>query len=109
MPLRAAAISRCGSSPRSKRAESAASPLIWAAARRGQVWAAYVLLVLSILSLVTTALNFTGDATPRWLNVLRPDTPPTTPEKIVDVVTLILEGVSFYFYFFGNRRTVSRT
>ena len=33
MPLRAAAISRCGSSPRSKSAESAVSPLIWAAAR----------------------------------------------------------------------------
>jgi hypothetical protein len=72
--------------------------LIWAAAQRGQRWAAWVYFAFVALGLLGNIGEFWAGA-PSWLGELViPDTTPTALEKTLDVVWTLLAIVAFYFY-----------
>ena len=73
--------------------------LVWAAARRLQTWAAWILVVFAVLGLVTVVGEFWAGG-PSWLREMsRPDAPPTTMEKMMDLVSELLLIAALYFYF----------
>jgi hypothetical protein len=76
--------------------------LIWAASRKGQVWAAWLLALFAILSVVVVIGNFTGGL-PTWLNWVKSDTPPTLVQKVLDIISALMQVAAIYFYFSGNR------
>jgi hypothetical protein len=73
--------------------------LAWAAARHAQRWAAWVLVVLAVVSIGALILTFTA---PSWLGS---DFKVATHEKVEGVIQTVLLVVALYFYFFGDRRT----
>lgn len=87
--------------------EAIVAALVWAAARKGMVWAAWLLVIVAALGILGVMVNFSG-GTPAWLSFLRPDTPPTTLEKLLDVGSTILALAALYFYFFARQPAVSR-
>src|SRR5947208_6567048 len=61
--------------------------LTWAAARRGQGWAAWILVIFAALGAAIVIGEFWAGG-PSWLReFLKPDKPPTTIEKVLDVVS----------------------
>ena len=76
--------------------------LIWAASRKGQVWAAWLLALFAIISVVSVIGNFTGGL-PTWLNWVKSDTPPTLVQKVLDAISALMQVAAIYFYFSGNR------
>jgi hypothetical protein len=85
--------------------------LTWAAARRGQGWAAWVLVIFAVLGVAMVIGEFWAGG-PSWLReFLSPEKPLTTLEKVLDVISVLLLFVALYFYFFGDtaRTTTSKT
>jgi len=75
--------------------------LTWAAARRGQSWAAWLLVILGMLGVaVVIAELWVGG--PAWLRQFRPDKVLMPIEKALDVVSAVLLVAALCFYFFGN-------
>ena len=79
--------------------------LTWAAARRAQRWAAWVLAALALLGVLFVVSNFWAGA-PSWLREIRSDAPMTTAEKILDLIAILLMVAGLYFYFFGDTRRI---
>jgi hypothetical protein len=78
--------------------------LTWAAARRGLTLAAWALVFLAVLGGVLTLAEVWGGA-PTWLsNIVKTDTPSSTSEKVVSVISLLLLVAALYYYFFGADR-----
>jgi hypothetical protein len=71
--------------------------LVWAAAQRGQRWAAWVFFALAATSIPSLIAEF-GAGAPSWLPQLRPDITPTALVKTLDVVSALLAIAAFYFY-----------
>ncbi|MGH6770581.1 MAG: hypothetical protein ACRECO_16340 [Xanthobacteraceae bacterium] len=81
--------------------------LVWAAARKGQVWAAWIVTILTVLGTVALIGHFWVGG-PAWLqDILRPEAQPTALEKMLDVVAWIMAVAGLYFYFFGNKQAVA--
>jgi hypothetical protein len=86
--------------------EAILAALVWAAARKGRVWAAWLLAIVAVWGVVTVLGNFS--LLPADLSFLRPETPPTALVKMLDVISGILAVVAVYFYFLGRQPAVSR-
>jgi hypothetical protein len=87
--------------------EAIIAALVWAAARRAKVWAAWVLVFVTAIGVLALMANFSVGM-PAWLSFLRPETPPTTLEKVLDVISVILSVAALYFYFFARPPAVAR-
>src|SRR5882672_9447751 len=75
--------------------------LTWAAARRGQSWAAWLLVILTVLGVaIVIAELWVGG--PAWLRQFRPDKVLMPIEKALDVVSAVLLVAALCFYFFGR-------
>jgi hypothetical protein len=75
--------------------------LTWAAARRGQSWAAWLLVILTVLGVATVIAELWVGG-PAWLRQFRPDKALTPIEKVLDVVSALLLIAAFCFYFSGG-------
>lgn len=83
-----------------------AAVLVWAAARRGQAWAAWVLLVVVVPLSIIAVLGGVGG--PAWQpEIFRSTVPVGRLETILDIVSLLLIVAAFYFYFLGGRTSAA--
>ncbi|MDB5599727.1 MAG: hypothetical protein JWN71_1771 [Xanthobacteraceae bacterium] len=79
-----------------------AAALVWAAARKGQSWAAVLVGLIAILALVGAIGGFWAGG-PAWLqDILKPETPAPMLTKILDAVTAVMLFAALYFYYFAG-------
>jgi hypothetical protein len=81
--------------------------LTWAAARRGASWAAWLLVILTVLG-VTVVIAELWVGGPAWLRQFRLDKVLTPIEKALDVVSAVLLVAALCFYFFGGNASKDR-
>lgn len=77
--------------------------LIWIAARKGQVWAAWILAIWLVLTGVVVFALLADQRVPDFLSLLRPFGRPPSLYKLVDLVGLALSALGLFYYFFGKR------
>jgi hypothetical protein len=83
-----------------------AAALVWAAARRGQAWAAWIFLIVFVPFSIIAILGGVGG--PAWQpEIFRSDVPATRLEAALEIISFLLMVAAFYFYFFGGRTSVA--
>jgi hypothetical protein len=79
--------------------------LVWLAARKGQRWAAWILVAFVGFSILVLIADLSGGSM-KWLaDRFASDPPPSTLSKILEGIATAMSIVALWFYFSGGRRT----